>query len=311
MSDIKIDWKKYVDKIYCIRYIGESEYRKQKYEEEIKRVDIYDSELYYEFVNINSPIYKDIYETLFSEFAKNRLYNYVIDCAFGHYYCMKHAEHFGYERILILESDCVFLRDKNQIIEILEKSKEIMDNDQYSLCVLNGCDAVYPPYTFILPTEFYMQFNNEYSLYCAGFNIYSKNAYKLFTEKFEKYEFFINDSYDLIFGNDINVYNNEVNICIQQDWVAFTVNFDVLYNIDFQKDWIDRFKDRKIELLNSLLHNFNNLQKTSNYNLSYLITSNNIYYDYYTQLFDLLNRSFFNKRLNINDYIINNDNTSD
>ena len=31
---MNINWKKYVDQIYCIRYIGEDEYRKTKCDEE-------------------------------------------------------------------------------------------------------------------------------------------------------------------------------------------------------------------------------------------------------------------------------------
>ena len=50
MNDIKIDWKKYVDKIYCIRYIGESEYRIKKCTEEFKRVDILDSGILYAII---------------------------------------------------------------------------------------------------------------------------------------------------------------------------------------------------------------------------------------------------------------------
>ena len=300
-NDVKIDWKKYVDKIYCVRYIGESEYRINKCNEEFNRVDIFDSGIYYEFININSPFYKDIYETLFWKYAKNRPYNYVTDCTFGHYYCMKHAEYFGYERILILESDDVFLRDKNQIIEILEKSKEIMDNDENSLCVLNGCESYNPPYTFTLPTSFSIDFRSDISLWCAGFNIYSKNAYKTFIEKYEKYEFFTNDTYDEIYGTKIHVYNNEVNICIQQDWVKMTINFDVLYNIDINKDYIERCKLDKLNLLNQWLGNFNNLQKSNNYDLN---KSNSLYYIYYKGMFDIMNKYLFDNKLNINDYII-------
>jgi len=304
MNDVKIDWKKYVDKIYCIKYIGESEYRTNKCKEEFNRVDILDSGIYYEFVNVNSPIYKDIYQTLFTKFSKDRPYDYVTDCTFGHYYCMKHAEYFDYKRILILESDDVFLRDKNQIIEILEKSKEIMDNDENSLMVLNGCEVDCPAYTFTLPKEFYIKFNSQYSLWCAGFNIYSKNAYKLFIDKFEKYEFFTNDTYKFIYGDKINVYNNEVNICIQQDWVKMTTNFDVLYNIDINKDFIDRFKYVRLELFNSWVANFHQFQSFNAYDILKYKPEDNVYHNYLYQLFNTLNTYLFDNKLNINDYII-------
>ena len=129
---MNINWKKYVDQIYCIRYIGEDQYRKTKCDEEFKRLGIFDSGIYFEFTNINSPFYKDIYYKFFDKFNKEHPYSYVTDCTFGHYYCLKHAQFHNYERVLLLESDCVFLKDENQIIELLESSKNVMDNDENS-----------------------------------------------------------------------------------------------------------------------------------------------------------------------------------
>ena len=89
---MNINWKKYVDQIYCIRYIGEDQYRKTKCDEEFKRLGIFDSDIYFEFTNINSPFYKDIYYKFFDKFNKEHPYSYVTDCTFGHYYCLKHAQ---------------------------------------------------------------------------------------------------------------------------------------------------------------------------------------------------------------------------
>lgn len=300
---MNINWKKYVDQIYCIRYIGEDQYRKTKCDEEFKRLGIFDSGIYFEFTNINSPFYKDIYYKFFDKFNKEHPYSYVTDCTFGHYYCLKHAQFHNYERVLLLESDCVFLKDENQIIELLESSKNVMDNDENSIFVLNSCYTECPPATFILPTEFKINLYKNDDIWCAGFNIYSKNAYDVFIRKYENYEFFTNDTYKFIYDNEINVYDNEVNIAIQQDWVKMTVNFDVLYNIDINNDYINRFKNTsKLELLGSFVMNFNNLQKANNYSLD--LDSDNRYIKYYIKLFEQINKYLFDNKLKLENYLV-------
>ena len=133
--------------------------------------------------------------------------------------------------------------------------------------------------------------------------IYSKNAYDVFIRKYENYEFFTNDTYKFIYNNEINVYDNEVNIAIQQDWVKMTVNFDVLYNIDINNDYINRFKNAsKLELLGSFVMNFNNLQKANNYSLD--LDSDNIYIKYYIKLFEQINKYLFDNKLKLENYIV-------
>ena len=80
-----------------------------------------------------------------------------------------------------------------------------------------------------------------------------------------------------------------------------TVNFDVLYNIDINNDYINRFKNTsKLELLGSFIMNFSNLQKANNYSLDI----DNIYVQYYLKLFEQINKYLFDNTLNLENYII-------
>ena len=57
---MKIDWNKYVDQIYCITFTGK---RNGEMYDELKRVDILDSGIYFEFENIKTPLYEKLYKT--------------------------------------------------------------------------------------------------------------------------------------------------------------------------------------------------------------------------------------------------------
>ena len=100
------------------------------------------------------------------------------------------------------------------------------------------------------------------------------------------------DTYKSIYKDNIIIFSNEVNISIQQDWLKFVINADILYNVNINKDYIERFKNDKLELFDSWICNFNNLQKINDYNLINLKNENNVFYNYYMRLFLLLNRSY-------------------
>ena len=120
---MKIDWNKYVDQIYCITFTGK---RNGEMYDELKRVDILDSGIYFEFENIKTPLYEKLYRSFFGNQFEGqgymKDYSYAYDVTIAHYYCMKHAEQHGYNRILILENDNVFLKNKSAISNILDIS---------------------------------------------------------------------------------------------------------------------------------------------------------------------------------------------
>ena len=82
-----------------------------------------------------------------------------------------------------------------------------------------------------------------------------------------------------------------------------TVNFDVLYNIDINNDYINRFKNTsKLELLGSFVMNFSNLQKVNNYSLD--LDSDNRYIKYYIKLFEQINKYLFDNKLKLENYLV-------
>lgn len=301
-----IDWKKYADQIYCLTYTGQTPNNYRRLKDELHRVDILDSGIYYEFENISTPIYEKIYKEIFHYDTYN--YLYAVDCAFGHYYCMKHAAQHNYNRIIIIECDCIFLKDKTLIEFILEESLKILNDDNNGMFVLNAIDSIYPCNSLILPDAFSINITETKNLYGAAFNIYSKNARDTFIQKFENFEIVAPDKYNTIYDDgNINIYHNSVNICIQQNWPSYAVNSDILYNVDLENDLVNEYKDKKLELFNGFLCNYNDLQK-----LIKRIGIENVYFkqiEFLHKLFDYYNKYFFNNKLNIEDYKIDYDHT--
>ena len=111
-----INWKKYVDHIYCIHYTPYSD-RKERLEKELKRVGILDSDIFSWEYSYDMP-----------KFASNASQ----DLAYNHLLCYYNALYMGYEKVLILEDDIVFLKDINMIQTLLDNLP-----NEYDLCLFD------------------------------------------------------------------------------------------------------------------------------------------------------------------------------
>ena len=293
---MKIDWNKYVDQIYCITFYNRD---KTLLYNELRRVDILDSGIFYEFENISTPFYKILYNTLFGDkFKGNKIleYSYRYDCTMAHYYCMKHAQQNGYKKILILENDVVFLKNKKDIVEILEHSNIVNCFSDKGYIFLGS--AAHSIYSYDVERQ-----NNRNTCYqCtkevdydilkfskditisggAAFNIYDDKAYNYFINFIENKNFDVIDIYHRIYDlNQINIYFSNTYVCIQEDWFGLFLN--ATYNYDF-------CENNKEKYLNHIFEDFNNFAEEQDKWAHPL-------------LFKEINERMFNNSLTENDYI--------
>lgn len=98
------------DKIYCISYLERME-RREFMEYQFKELGIFDK---VEFVNA-LDLSKILPEKILDDVNKNVSLFPIFSCALSHYTCVKSAKLFGYKKILILEDDMCFLKNKETL----------------------------------------------------------------------------------------------------------------------------------------------------------------------------------------------------
>lgn len=311
MNDIKIDWKKYVDKIYCLTLAGKN---KNKLYSELKRVDILDSGIYYETEFIKSPIYEKLCNSCYTFLTRDNgyisEYNYIFDITLNEYYFMKHAQANNYDRILIIQDDCVFLKNKQYIVDILETSLKELDKNNSGLYLGQLYYVHYPFYNIgfsSVKTFFYenksiinncisYDINKSAILGGAAFNIYCKDAYEYYIKNVENFDvLYEDDNYNHYLENNINVYFNETPVCIQYKDIFIHINWFYLYNADIYDDFLINFD--KEDFLNTFADEY----KREVINGTYVLL--NLTKKYYIDYFNQINMLVFNNELNIHDFI--------
>lgn len=121
-----IDWKKHFDHIYCIHYLPYQN-RYKKCLEEIVRVGIKDSGVFSWKITWDSPIFDKLYQVCNAAPSVG-----CMKVGFSHYMCIKEAYELGFNHILILENDNIFLKDTDEIERILNDLPE-----DYDICFLD------------------------------------------------------------------------------------------------------------------------------------------------------------------------------
>jgi len=300
-NDIKIDWKKYVDQIYCLTFAKKD---KTELYNELKRVDIYDSGIYHEFENIQTPLYEILYNNLIDKkyieylsqlnlfvFDNLKKYTFRYDVTIGEYYCMKNASNHGYNRILILEDDVIFLKNKEDIINILENMLKCYNENDEGLLFLGGIPHICYDYTkdyknirntlYQCVKEVNYNYIKAVDLYripgSSSCNFYDKSAYEHFINYIESGKYGMVDIYFLIYGNsNIQIFYSDTNIAVQENWAGHMINATYNHNYDINK--------RNIYL--------NNI-------FSILLSPEIIPQDYWSSklVFDEINEVFFNNEL--------------
>lgn len=228
---MKIDWKKYVDQIYIVDYIGTDPEVTKHFNEELERVGIdrTDTSFITTFMNINTPLYEKLYSTFKGKFGG---YSYAFDCTIGHYYCMKLAQANNYNRILILENDCIFFDDINYIKGVLDQMNNLYENNQVDLfCgnlgVINDNAKSVNYDDKTIKRYLYKTFSAG-----AAFNIYNQKAYSTVIKMIETDVYAVIDMYIQIYSyTDIQICYSSIPICVQKQWDIIMENLYEHYNM--------------------------------------------------------------------------------
>lgn len=122
-------WSQF-DKIFVIS-LAESVDRREHLKKELKRVGIDEKGDNFEWkITVRNPLYKRIWQnpTFKREWIDpNRWFN----CTLAHYECFMEADALGYDRILIMEDDVVFLKDVEKLMKILNNVPD------YDICLFD------------------------------------------------------------------------------------------------------------------------------------------------------------------------------
>ena len=210
METEKIDWKKYVDHIYCINFT-KSTNDVDWTMKELQRIGILDSGIFTNFYNITSPLYEALYKQFtpceFLKKTNNSKYYYAFDCSIAHYFCIKQAYELGYEYIMIVENDVCFLKDFDYIKNILES---IYDNHDKFDIIATNTNAFFFKF---LNTNVKFKLNKiketlsskrdiipysnhpNFIMHNAGANFYNRRGMKTIIDTFESFKYIVIDIY--------------------------------------------------------------------------------------------------------------------
>lgn len=116
-NDISIPWEKWFDKIYCLFYLPNGN-RLPRIMKELKRVDLASSSIF----ELRHMVPQKMEEIVLLASRKvkggcDRLF--AVGLGMENIRVMKESLLLGHKRIMIIEDDAVFLKDKSQIIDIL------------------------------------------------------------------------------------------------------------------------------------------------------------------------------------------------
>ena len=218
---MKINWKNYVDQIYSVTCTSNKE-QIDILKQELDRVDILDSGIYTNFINVDSPFYELIYNNVYKIDSYNP-FNGATKLTYAVYYLLRLSYEMGYERIMIMEDDLKLLKDKEKIIKILDYVNNTNVDFDIICCNLERYEDHF--YDFINNNDFmnniYYDHLNKEAEYiyfsCSTLNIYSRSGMKKLIDFFE-HTYCVIDRYNLFMLNipDMNIYALYPWLCIQQ-----------------------------------------------------------------------------------------------
>lgn len=164
-----IDWKKYFDKIFCIHFMPFRE-RVAKLNSELSRVGILNSGIFeprYTFPSVHCmALYNLLKQNNLTTVPHNAAFNLMVTT----YNIIKESMFMGYERILILEDDVAFLKNIDEI-------KDILDNipSDFGICLFDK----FKPYD-MTDEEYKNQLKDNVNQYYFRFNrLFSTGCYSL------------------------------------------------------------------------------------------------------------------------------------
>lgn len=123
-----IDWTKYFDAIYCLHYLPNKE-RKVKIDSEFERVGILNSGILHYKFTYPSPFDKVLLRSLpyNKKFVLQHILPRAINAGMGYYSIYQEALGLGYTKVLVIEDDIAFLKDVEELEDILNHIPEEWD----------------------------------------------------------------------------------------------------------------------------------------------------------------------------------------
>ena len=260
---MKIKWSNYVDQIYSLSYPGNQE-QMEKHRNEICRVDILDSGIYYNYINIRTPFYKYIFDNI-TKYYDHICYNTGFFITMGHYHIIKQAYEMGYEYIAVMEYDINFLKDKEKIVKILDAVNEAKKLD-FDVCC---CQLEYLHLTemFDFDNEDFFAYKPKKeelvdSVGGTGFNVYSRKGMEKFIHILEEEYCTIDNYWIMMRYNALNLVSIFPWICIQDKYDYFYIKDDIkeLYNLSHMSD--KELANEYIKMLSPVGINFKGVEMT-------------------------------------------------
>ena len=180
------------DHIYCLHYLPATD-RYQKMKDELKHVGIDDESDYFSWVyDYPSPTLDIVYNDKrlnMNTALKSSSRDYIKRVSMKHYQIVKEAYSLGYERILVLENDVRFHRDRTYIKKILSNmpDTDIVMFDKM-VCSAPGEGIKYQRYVKTLPDgSLYGSMNDSgvFFIFCSCYAL-NRNAMKHIIDAHEK-----------------------------------------------------------------------------------------------------------------------------
>lgn len=218
---MKINWKNYVDQIYSVTCTNNKK-QIDILKQELSKIDILDSGIYTNFININTPFYKLIYDNI-NKLDLYNPYNNQVKLTYAVYYLLRLSYEMGYERIIIMEDDPAFLKDKQKIVNLLDYINITPIDFDIICCNVERYEDHFYDFTNnndFMNNIYYDHLNKEaeYTYFsCSTLNIYSRSGMKKLIDFFE-HTYCVIDRYNLFMLNipDMNIYALYPWLCIQQ-----------------------------------------------------------------------------------------------
>ena len=128
-----IKWSKYFDAVYCLS-LADNTQRRVDMTKELRRVGIFQSRIFKWKITVRNEFYHYIWTN--PDFHTERWWLHLesaMNATMGHYEIMKESLALNHERILIIEDDIRFLKDLQELSEILNEIPE------YDVLLLDKC----------------------------------------------------------------------------------------------------------------------------------------------------------------------------
>ena len=178
-TDIKIKFNDIFDHIYCLHYLPDTE-RLEKMKDELKFIGVDENAKYFSWVfDYPSPLLDMVYNDSRVNMntalkATNR--SYIKRVSKKHYEIIKEAHELGYKRILVLENDIRFYKDKVYIDKLLSNmpDSDIIMFDKM-VCSAPSDNLKYKKYIKTLPEDALYGDMNESGVFFIFCSCYSLN----------------------------------------------------------------------------------------------------------------------------------------